>query len=82
MADALGQEINQVETDKHIKYLLQFMPPSVDVTVRRGWRSRARDDSFHLIYLDGDHTYGAVAKDIKLARDGGIICGDIFNSTS
>ena len=88
MADALGQEINQaLETDKPYQIFeenMQFMPPSVDVTVRRGWSAEVlptlRDDSFHLIYLDGDHTYGAVAKDIKLAcpliRDGGIICGD------
>ena len=88
MADALGQEINQaLELDKPYQIFeenMQFMPPSVDVTVRRGWSAEVlptlRDDSSHLIYLDGDHIYGAVAKDIKLAcpliRDGGIICGD------
>ena len=37
-------------------------------------------DLFNLIYVDGDHTYEHVLKDLKnsapLVKDGGILCGD------
>ena len=37
-------------------------------------------ESFDLIYVDGDHSYNAVLRDLKnsnrLVRDGGVLCGD------
>ena len=39
-----------------------------------------KDNSFDLIYIDGDHEAGAVMEDIKnalpLLKDGGLLCGD------
>ena len=39
-----------------------------------------KDNSFDLIYIDGDHEAGAVGNDIKnalpLLKDGGLLCGD------
>jgi len=63
---------------------MKFMPPSIDLTVRRGWSSEVLptlpENSFHLVYLDSDHSYAAVSEDLhrasNLVVDGGIICGD------
>lgn len=42
-----------------------------------------RDASFEIVFVDGDHTYKAVKKDIlnslRLVKEGGIICGDDLN---
>lgn len=42
-----------------------------------------RDQSFDVVFIDGDHAYTPVLKDIKhslaLVKDGGIICGDDLN---
>lgn len=42
-----------------------------------------RDDTFDILFIDGDHAYTPVLKDIKnamrLVKDGGIICGDDLN---
>jgi hypothetical protein len=39
-----------------------------------------KDNSFDLIYIDGDHEAGAVKNDIEkalpLLKDGGLLCGD------
>ena len=88
MTDAFGREINQtLEGEEPYQVFLEnikFIPSSVDVTVHRGWSvdilPTLRKDFFHLIYLDGNHSYTGVTEDIKLAcpliQDGGIICGD------
>ncbi len=42
-----------------------------------------RDHSFDVVFIDGDHAYTPVLKDIKnslrLVKDGGVICGDDLN---
>lgn len=42
-----------------------------------------RDGHFDIAFVDGDHTYEAVKKDIenslRLVKDGGVICGDDLN---
>ncbi|MBU3591454.1 class I SAM-dependent methyltransferase [Polynucleobacter sp. 78F-HAINBA] len=39
-----------------------------------------QDESFDLVYIDGDHTYEGVVKDLAAwypkVKKGGIICGD------
>jgi predicted O-methyltransferase YrrM len=39
-----------------------------------------RDASFHLVFIDGDHSYAAVKRDLenagRLVADGGLLCGD------
>lgn len=44
--------------------------------------SRFADESFDLIYIDGDHTYAAVTADLGAwygkVRPGGVLCGDDF----
>jgi predicted O-methyltransferase YrrM len=39
-----------------------------------------RDASFHLVFIDGDHSYPAVKRDLanagRLVGDGGLLCGD------
>ncbi len=39
-----------------------------------------RDGSFHLVFIDGDHSYPAVKRDLenanRLVCDGGLLCGD------
>ena len=88
ITDAFGREISQaLEADEPYQVFLEnikFVPSSIEVAVLPGWSSdilpTLREDGYHLIYLDGDHSYKGVAQDIKLAcpliRDGGIICGD------
>jgi hypothetical protein len=43
------------------------------------------DDGLDWIYIDGDHTYAAVAEDLTLSlkrvRPGGLICGDDYGRT-
>lgn len=59
-------------------------PRNVEIAHSRGLSQDVlptmTDESFDLIYVDGDHVYGAVVSDIKYARrlvaDGGIVCGD------
>jgi len=38
------------------------------------------DDAFDIVFIDGAHDYGSVAKDLRntarLVREGGILCGD------
>jgi len=42
-----------------------------------------RENSFDVVFIDGDHAYTPVLRDIKnslaLVKDGGIICGDDLN---
>jgi predicted O-methyltransferase YrrM len=42
-----------------------------------------RENTFDIIFIDGDHAYTSVLKDIKnslaLVKEGGIICGDDLN---
>ncbi len=42
-----------------------------------------KDESFDVVFIDADHTYAPVKRDItnslRLVRDGGIICGDDLN---
>ncbi len=42
-----------------------------------------RENTFDVVFIDGDHAYTPVLKDIKnalaLVKDGGIICGDDLN---
>jgi predicted O-methyltransferase YrrM len=42
-----------------------------------------RDESFDIVFIDADHAYTPVLKDIKnslaLVKDGGVICGDDLN---
>lgn len=42
-----------------------------------------RENSFDAVFIDGDHSYSAVLKDIKnslaIVKEGGIICGDDLN---
>ncbi len=42
-----------------------------------------RENTFDVVFIDGDHAYTPVMKDIKnslaLVKDGGIICGDDLN---
>lgn len=44
--------------------------------------SRMADESFDLVYLDGDHTYPGVTADLQAwygkVRPGGVLCGDDF----
>ena len=39
-----------------------------------------RDMAFHLVFIDGDHSYAAVKRDLenasRLVSDGGVLCGD------
>jgi predicted O-methyltransferase YrrM len=48
----------------------------------RSWLAadRFQDESFDLVYIDGDHTYEGVVKDLAAwypkVKKGGIICGD------
>ena len=59
-------------------------PGDVEITHSRGMSQDVlptmTDGSFDLVYVDGDHVYGAVVSDIESARrlvaDGGIVCGD------
>jgi predicted O-methyltransferase YrrM len=63
---------------------VSYLAKTVSVQPLRG-RSQAvlpllRERSFDLIYIDGDHSYGAVRHDIEaslpLLKNGGILCGD------
>lgn len=42
-----------------------------------------RENTFNIVFIDGDHAYNAVSSDIKnslsLVKDGGVICGDDLN---
>lgn len=42
-----------------------------------------RDDQYDVVFIDADHTYNYVSRDIdltmRLVREGGIICGDDLN---
>lgn len=42
-----------------------------------------KEEKYDIIFIDADHTYGPVKKDIsesmRLVKDGGIICGDDLN---
>jgi predicted O-methyltransferase YrrM len=42
-----------------------------------------RDESFDVVYIDADHTYEPVKRDIlesmRLVKEGGVICGDDLN---
>lgn len=42
-----------------------------------------RDETFDVIFIDADHTYAPVKRDVleslRLVRDGGVICGDDLN---
>ena len=39
-----------------------------------------RKDHFNIIFIDGDHSYSGIKKDLEMASqllvDGGVICGD------
>jgi predicted O-methyltransferase YrrM len=86
--DRVSQDMDNALADEEpfdiFQHNIKFLPPSVDVDIRRGWSSDVLPtldkESFDLIYIDGDHAYPSVASDIKLCsallKDGGIICGD------
>ncbi len=86
--DDLSKKINKaLASDRPyqiFKKNAKFLPSTVKLKVKRGWSSdilpkleRAGSD---LVYIDGDHSYHGVTKDInfssELVKDGGIICGD------
>ena len=86
--DAFGREINQAlkgnKPYQVFKRNIKYLPSSVDLTIHRDWSANVLPtlikDRYHLVYLDGNHTYNSVSEDIRLGcpliRDGGIICGD------
>jgi len=67
----------------------QLIPSEIPVTLLRESSTTAlpklRDESFHLVYLDGSHFYNEVSLDIKeakrITKPGGIICGDDLELT-
>lgn len=51
------------------------------------YKNQIKDDSIDLIFIDGDHTYDGVIKDLKISWDkinknGGILCGDDIDRAS
>lgn len=63
---------------------IRFLPATMEVEIHRGWSSDVLpglpQESFDLVYIDGDHTYAGVEADIRnsagLVKVGGILCGD------
>ncbi len=66
------------------RHNMTFMAPGVVLDIHRGRSEVILPTlpwaSFDVVYIDGDHTYGAIADDITnaiaLVRVGGVICGD------
>lgn len=66
---------------------IRTVPESVTCQHLRGTSDNVlpilADESFDVIFIDADHTYEPVKRDItnslRLVRDGGIICGDDLN---
>jgi hypothetical protein len=63
---------------------VSFAPTGIDIVSHRARGDEALPafdpGAYDIVYLDGDHSHAAVAKDIELSRplvrDGGVLCGD------
>lgn len=63
---------------------IRFVPDGIDVKFVREVSSntlpKLARENYHLVYIDGDHSYEAVRNDIDnslpLVMEGGVICGD------
>lgn len=66
---------------------MSTLPPSIDHQHIRGRSEKVlpllKPEAFDVVFIDADHTFDAVSKDIELAKplisEGGIICGDDLN---
>ncbi len=66
---------------------ISTLPPTITSQHLRGKSDNIlpllRENAFDVVFIDGDHAYTPVIKDIKnslaLVKDGGIICGDDLN---
>ena len=84
MSDKINKALASDEPYQIFKKNVKFLPSTVELKVKRGWSRdilpKLEKAGSDLVYIDGDHSYHGVTKDIKfsseLVKDGGIICGD------
>jgi hypothetical protein len=87
LAQAMDQALASGEVERVFRDNMRFQPASVRWEAEKGLSdemlSTLPSESFDIVYLDGDHSYDAVVRDIEqsipLLRDGGILCGDDFD---
>ena len=85
--DADGINIECIDGEQAFQEVQKLFRDDMQVHIHRGWSPQALemfpDEYFDLVYLDGDHTYKGISKDLEMAyrvvRDGGYICGHDYD---
>jgi predicted O-methyltransferase YrrM len=78
---------DQARWDEYYQGVCKYMPWFKQLRVYRMSSDVAapmfKDGYFDMVYLDGDHTYGGVSRDVKAwlpkVRKGGVLAGHDYN---
>jgi len=79
---------NQEEWDQLFEYMRSFFLNRSNVNIVRRTSEKAaalyQDNYFDFVYIDGDHSYEAVEKDLNMwynkVKSGGVLCGHDLNN--
>ena len=85
--DKDGNNIIWTELILEYENLKRVYSDNSKVTIHKGFSEQILekfpDDYFDMIYVDGDHTYAGVQKDLKICfrkiKNGGILCGHDYS---